>query len=303
MMFEERTEVSGGFLMAGEHLKGACFVLRGPWLSEYADVVRDHGVVSIRLSSSAGWKEDSIEFLPTLDGLGIRGVEVYSLRVKDLSPINEMTRLEFLGIETSAGAHPELGKLSSLKALCLDRWYGNSASLNECRQLEYVNLAEVPHCDLQWLRPCKVLRSIVLHRCRKLHNLTGIEVLPMIRQIELFRCPRLDDITALGSAQSLEEVEFDSCSLIRDIEPIGELHHLRRLLLNNCGGIKSLLPLRTCKKLERVLFIESTNIEDGNLAPLLDLPLLRDVSCANRRHYSPSRLQLQEMVTQRQSGR
>lgn len=68
--------------------------------------------------------------------------------------------------------------------------------------------------------------------------------------------------------------------------PVGALHRLRILLLGDLGDIASIRPLSRLKKLERLFLIETTNVVDGELSPLLDLPRLKHVDFLDRPHYS-----------------
>ena len=68
-----------------------------------------------------------------------------------------------------------------------------------------------------------------------------------------------------------------------------EVGFLGSLGLDNMGDIQSLKPLAQLSQLHRVTFVESTNILDGDLSPLVGLPSLELVSFQNRRHYSHRR--------------
>jgi hypothetical protein len=58
---------------------------------------------------------------------------------------------------------------------------------------------------------------------------------------------------------------------------------------NNNGDIASLKPIEFLKSLQRLTFYESTNIVDGDMAPLKKHKKLTTISFKNRRHYSQRR--------------
>ena len=60
-------------------------------------------------------------------------------------------------------------------------------------------------------------------------------------------------------------------------------------MIANCGEIDSMKPLAELVELSEVFFHESTNILDGNLNMLKNLPNLRDISFQERRHYNLKR--------------
>jgi len=70
---------------------------------------------------------------------------------------------------------------------------------------------------------------------------------------------------------------------------LSSLVNLGILHLNDDGILESLGPIALLANLREVLFYETTNIADGNLAMLKKLPQLEKVSFQNRRHYSHKR--------------
>jgi hypothetical protein len=100
---------------------------------------------------------------------------------------------------------------------------------------------------------------------------------------------RLGSLAGVEGLANLEELNIDTCRAIRSIEEVSALSRLRRLHLSNDGEIESLKPLDTLNGLEAVTFVESTNIVDGDLSPLVRQKNLRRVSFRNRRHYSHRR--------------
>jgi hypothetical protein len=62
---------------------------------------------------------------------------------------------------------------------------------------------------------------------------------------------------------------------------------LERLGVANCGPVDSLRPLAGLTRLTHLDLSESTRVTDGDLRPLLGLPL-QELRMASRRHYSPS---------------
>jgi internalin A len=84
----------------------------------------------------------------------------------------------------------------------------------------------------------------------------------------------------------MDKLEIGTCRKIRVIDEVSSLAKLREFYLDNVGDIQSLKPLAQLSQLHRVTFVESTNILDGDLSPLVGLPNLELVAFQNRRHYS-----------------
>jgi hypothetical protein len=86
--------------------------------------------------------------------------------------------------------------------------------------------------------------------------------------------------------RALEVLDIETCKKIGQLDQVSDLTHLKQLTFANCGDIASIKPIRNLKNLETVHFWESTNILDGDLLPLAELPNLKDVRFKNRKHYS-----------------
>jgi hypothetical protein len=96
----------------------------------------------------------------------------------------------------------------------------------------------------------------------------------------------------LDALTELVELEITNCPRLERIDVVARLAELQKLTLGNNGKVESLKPLRGLRNLHWLTFPESTNIVDGDLTPLLELPSLRKVAFQNRRHYSHRREQI-----------
>jgi Leucine-rich repeat (LRR) protein len=155
----------------------------------------------------------------------------------------------------------------TLKKLFLNRYKGrNAGAFGKLSALESLGILGAPVEDLLGLRNLVHLTYLRLGLLTKLRSLTGIEGLA-----------------------NLEELDINTCRAIGSIDEVGNLRKLKRLFLSNCGRIQSLKPLKNLDGLETVGFVESTNIVDGDLSPLMHQKSLSKVSFQNRRHYSHRR--------------
>lgn len=68
-------------------------------------------------------------------------------------------------------------------------------------------------------------------------------------------------------------------------------------MLADLGEIASLRPLAWLTKIEKLFLVESTNVADGDLSPLMELPHLDHVSFLDRPHYSPTSADFPEIST------
>lgn len=63
--------------------------------------------------------------------------------------------------------------------------------------------------------------------------------------------------------------------------------------------IPSVAPLSSLVNVERLYLYDSTRVTDGDLSPIAGLPKLKDFRMQNRRGYSPSVKEIQEMIARR----
>jgi Leucine-rich repeat (LRR) protein len=100
---------------------------------------------------------------------------------------------------------------------------------------------------------------------------------------------KLLSLAGLETLTNLEGLEITHCSKIHDIAPIGQLKKLERLDLSNNGKLESLRPLISLKALRELYFCASTNVVDGNIELIEELPNISRISFQNRKHYNSNR--------------
>jgi Leucine-rich repeat (LRR) protein len=113
-----------------------------------------------------------------------------------------------------------------------------------------------------------------------------LRVLQHLRELGLFFLTKLESLQGVEDLTSLEILNIETCKKISSIEQVSKLTNLRQIAFANCGDIESIEPLRNLKKLEILHFYDSTNVLDGDLSALTELPNLKDVRFMNRKHYS-----------------
>lgn len=285
-----KTDVPGGFLVDAERLRGRIYVLTEAWREAYLEVLRSEDVVGIRLSESAGWPVQDPGFLSRLPAL--RSIEIYAWSLKDLSALYEQPQVEVLNLQCQF-KRLDFARFRYLRDLGL-RWRPGAETLFQCPGIEYLNVDGFPYEDLQHLRKLERL-SVLLLQSRKLRCLSGIERCRRLSRLDLAFCTTLDDISDLSGLPNLEEVALVSCRKVSDISALGDITGLRKLLLEQCGEIDTIKPLAGCRGLEEVLLV-GTSVRDGDLTPLLNLPMLRNVAVARKRHHSHTVEQIREMI-------
>lgn len=291
-----RKYFDGYFIMPWEFGAGLVMVLTGPWKDAYADIINSEGISALRLSQcvgpQGGWKDEDISFVSELHQL--RGIEVYSWKVKDISPIQNLKNLENIGLQCEFKKSIDFSVFRNLMG-CFLRWMPKCDSLFSCHSLKTLNIEWYPYQDLSSLKRLTKLERLQLSS-RKLESLSGIESLKKLQVLDLFACSKLSSLVGIEALSCLKILEITTCKRFHDLTPVGRASRLEKFFLNNCGNIDSLSPLRGCKELSELLFIESTNIIDGDMSVFKALPKLRKMRFANRKHYSHTREEIQEIL-------
>jgi hypothetical protein len=175
-------------------------------------------------------------------------------------------------------------------------WRPKAKTVFDCSGLKLLNVVNYPAEDLQNLKNMIDLRRLQI-TSRKLVSLAGIESLQSLRILDLAECAKLESLTGIEKCQELQVVELENCKKVNDVSSLGELASLRDVVLTDCGKVKSLQPLAKCRLLESLTFVGDTNVEDGELTPLLEIPELKRMWFADKRHYSHKRDQVEAMLS------
>lgn len=281
------------FIDEVENGMGRCLVLTAPWSDSFKSIIDKENISVLRLSQSAGWNGNDISFINYLPSLS--GVEIYSWGVKDITPLESISNLEYLGLQCEFTKAPDFSKLKKLKVLKLF-WRPKAKTIFSCDELNLLNIVNYPSENLKELNRMSLLRRLQL-TSKKIKSLSGIEELSSLSILDLADCPKLEDLSGIDKCQQIEIVEIENCKRVYDIAILSELKNLKEIVLTDCGTVKSLRPLAHSPSLESITFIGDTTIEDGELTSLLDIPTLKKMWFSNKRHYSHTREQVMEVLS------
>jgi Leucine-rich repeat (LRR) protein len=189
-----------------EHGIGKVLIPTSPWDNAYADFLHLEKITAIRLSYSLGYRGESIDFIRQFPWL--RSLEVYSVEVRDLSPISHLPNLEVLGLQTKAATGFAL-RDAPLR-IAMIQWNHKLSPLFELEALEYLNVINYPYIDLLPLRKLLRLQRLSITSW-KLQAVNGIEELPALSRLDLYNCPQLLSIDEARSKQSIHHLEIEAC--------------------------------------------------------------------------------------------
>ncbi|HFE46807.1 MAG TPA: hypothetical protein ENJ18_15175 [Nannocystis exedens] len=264
--------------------------MKGPWSAAALDAAKLAGIKELELNYAKGWKAEALEFLRQIERLEV--LEIIDWTTNDVAAVNDVPSLRRLKVFTYCKTALDFSRWPRLEECALE-WRPRAASLFEHRGIKklFINKWNRGR-DLTDFSGMTQLESLRLYSPTRLESLRGVESLSRLRWFELARATRLTSLAGIESLADLEHLELHTCRKIRDVSPVGALRRLREFYLRNCGEIESITPLRGLQELEQFLFDESTNVLDGDLSPLKDLPRLNSVAFMERPHYSLTRKDL-----------
>jgi internalin A len=273
----------------------ALVVLTGGWRDEYREIIRKEGLAALSIRVNG----EDLGFLDELRDL--RGLVLNAWAVRDLAPIEALSNLETLTLNTPKRPRLDLdfASFSNLRRLGV-YWNRGFESLASSSALEELYVFDPPDSDLVRFAELQSLRRLELSQGRKLISTTGIDQLTQLTFLGLYHQSSLEALTDLGRAVSLRELAIESCKKLSVIDEISPLENLVTLKLANCGEIRSLQPLEGLRCLERLFAWESTKIVDGDLTVLTRLPRLREVAMMSRRAYNPTVQEVEALLAQRE---
>lgn len=264
------------------------------WKPQYAKLVRRARVDRLVVTSAT-----NLDFLADVPPL--RTLEVHHHPLKDVRGIEAQPALRTISLNAYYRTPLDFSRFRSLEELHLD-WGPGAESIAKVTSLVDLSVNRWPGADLTPLTELRGLRWLRIATA-PLTSLRGVEAFERLEHARFLELRRLEDIAPLEAvASTLEDLDFNTCPRIRSLHPLRSLTRLRRLLVLNCGEIESLAPIEGLS-LEEFLFYDSTNIRDGDLSVLLRMPLLRDTSFQDRRHYSHRRDAILDALSERTKGK
>lgn len=226
---------------------------------------------------------------------GLLYLEIEDVPAKGLRCIEAVSNLRGLRLQSPKcgidfGCFPELEEF-------VGDWHRDNRGIARCRELRTLRSwgfrSEQP--GLLSLAGCVRLERLELVK-PGITSLEGIEALEDLRYLTVAYAPKISDLTPLAtSAVDVREIKFENLRNIADYAPLASIRKLRRLQVFKCAPINDVEWTEGMNYLDFFSFVE-TRVLSGDLKPLLALPRLRYAGGGNRRDYSHSDNELNELL-------
>jgi hypothetical protein len=218
----------------------------------------------------------------------------------DVDEISRLGGLENLELTLYPGdSVASIGKLARLVSLRIGgSKIGGWKALASCELLEEALLIGLTGANLRPFGRWTKLKKLTITR-RGLRSLAGIEQFGALEELDL-RMLSIEDLGPLAALPRLRVLRLRGLTAAHDLTPLAEVSTLERLEVSRAGieeadivHVDSIRPLSSLTRLTEVV-LSGTAIDDGDLAPLSELPRLRRLVIAE----NPSPV-LAELTAQR----
>lgn len=282
----------GWVLQEGRY--GPRMVLTARWSDAASRVWASRGARELELNYAKGWEGGDLGFLTELPDLW--ALSLTDRVLEDASVVNELTSLRYLQLFTYCGTELRFDRLPHLEDCALE-WRPRARSLFRHTGVRNLFISRLDAGgDCRPFRDMTGLRALALKNVR-LSSVDGLEDGPELEFLEIGLARKLSRLDGLEGQTGLTWLEVSTCRKLGDVSPVGALEELRVLVLADLGEIGSIRPLAGLEKLEKLFLLESTDVADGDLSPLLRLPHLDHVSFMDRPHYSHTSSDFPELPT------
>lgn len=274
--------------------EGRTLVVTGSWSPEAAEILARGRVDGLWLNYARGFAEPDLEFLRAWP---VRRLVVLDRTLEDLSPLARLAdTLEDVTIEVAPAGLLDLRRFPYLVGLAA-QWSLIRPTIHRALALQDLTVIDFVERDLRPFVENAALHQLVLKNSPRLESLDGLEKLRQLVALRIGLARRLYDISSVERAgPTLREFGIELCNRVGSLDGIEHLLNLEKLSISDCGRIESLVPLRLLLNLQVVHAWGSTLVEDGDLSPLVGLPLLRELRMRDRRNYRPRVSEIQKSI-------
>lgn len=215
--------------------------------------------------------------LESLPAAQMRKIALNRWSTKELSPLERMTNLEKLHIKLFREPLDPISKMTKLRYAWIQGPAKGWAKLRDCAMLEEACFIDVQIANLRRWNTFSRLRSLILSG-RGVKSLVGLEQCEQLEKLTLLNL-RMDDLSPLRELTHLKTLILSMPAGDVDLESVAAVPALRSLTIDDSAitdaeilELPSVKPLAKLSRLEELTLF--CKVEDGDLAPLLELPRL-----------------------------
>lgn len=224
-------------------------------------------------------------------------LEVVDQKRIDTRPLSSLENLRGLRLETP-GTGIDFGWFPELEVFVGD-WHIDNCNQHLNRELRQLRIWHYKPRSADLSDLSRFTRLETLHLTQtNISTLSGIESLEDLRYLEIAYAPNLRSLEALTAESGVRELSLKNAKQIESYVPIAAIPYMRRLKISSCAEMPDLKWTRCMQRLDFLSFVETT-VADGDLSPLLDLPLLEYVGTMDKKRYNYKMDALNKLLAER----
>jgi len=210
-------------------------------------------------------------------------------KAENFDDIYSLKKLKYLFFNDKEKFSLDLPKFSNLIQLGMGEYWEGLVNLDKAVSLETLVLSKYPKDDLSMLAGLSKLETLHVNNS-KIRSLDGIEKLSKLNWLGLAIDQSLTDIKALFSVKSLRILSIEKCKHLMEAAVFNKTLPLQEFKIDT---IDSLSFVQHMPALEKINF---GDCKDGDLAPLLKAPKLKQVVFADKKNYSHKKADIEKQL-------
>jgi len=273
------------------------------------EYIKEAGIKDLELNDVFGFNLNTLQFLIQVSWVeGLRIIKSGGINLEGLQLLKNLKRITInYSSESLDFSHFKKLKIAdilwskeritileceSLETLVLHKYNGEGlekiTNLPTLKNLKFVSSSIN---NLKGVENLKNLETIEIHYNSKLSDLSILAKCKTLKKIRLSNLSKVTNLNFLANCESVEFISVSDCKNIIENESLFKCESLKVIGYYNSGSIATINGIEHLKYLER-FNIGNTNVEDGNLKPLLRLENITTISFKDKRHYN---LKLEEV--------
>lgn len=199
--------------------------------------------------------------------------------------LSECHHLKILHINGKA-AFDNNSQLDQVQTLIVSQFgnFGTTGNLKYFPKLKNLRISRSRCKDLRLDGCTRSIENVYAEFFPCCEDLTPLQKMD-IKKLHLSDFKNLTKLNALSHVRNLQDIIIENAQSLQSILPLSECNNLRRICLHKCPEIASLTSLANCTNLEAVSFYEGTQIKDGKISFLLDIPTLEKLRFDDHKNF------------------
>ncbi|CAI0441310.1 unnamed protein product [Linum tenue] len=219
----------------------------------------------------------SLERLPNLGNLNnLMELSLLDVGVYEIRGLGELRILETMSIRKA----PNLSNLDGLQSLLLLK----KLKIYGCPALEKLpSVANLSNLHRLYIRSCQLglassLESLGLSCCNSIQKLPDVSGLKKLADLRVHRCPRLTQLDGVEMLESLQRLVVSDCNSVSTLPDLSRLTKLSFLNISECTNLVDVPGLERLESLQELTMTCCTSIK--KLPDLSNLKKLK-LGCTN----------------------